>query len=132
VGYYLNMLDPHFPLFYPRREVDASHPDILLDRDRCILCELCVRASRDVDGKDVFGISGRGIASHLVVNSATGLLKDTDMQATDKAATVCPVGAIIVKRHGFEKPIGARQFDLQNVGEWSLERDAALTGGEHG
>jgi [NiFe] hydrogenase diaphorase moiety small subunit len=132
VGYYLNMLDPHFPLFYPHREVDASHPDILLDRDRCILCELCVRASREVDGKDVFGISGRGINSHLVVNSKSGLLRDTAIEATDKAAAVCPVGAIIVKRHGFEIPIGARQFDLQNVSEWSLKHDAEVMGGDHG
>lgn len=132
VAYFLNMLDPHYPLFYPSREVDASHPDIMIDRDRCILCELCVRASRDVDGKDVFGISGRGIDSHLVVNSSSGLLKDTPMETTDKAATVCPVGAILVKRHGFETPIGARQFDKQNVGEWSLEREKALEGNGNG
>ena len=131
VAYFLNMLDPHFPLFFPHREVDASHPDILLDRDRCILCELCVRASRDVDGKDVFALSGRGIDSHLVVNSPTGQLKDTSMAATDKAATVCPVGAIIVKGHGFETPIGARQFDKQNIGEWSLARDHAIAENEH-
>jgi [NiFe] hydrogenase diaphorase moiety small subunit len=38
--------------------VDASHPDVLLDFNRCILCELCVRASRDVDGKNVFASAG--------------------------------------------------------------------------
>lgn len=128
VGYFLNMLDGHFPHFYPQRCVDASHPDILLDRDRCILCELCVRASRDVDGKNVFGLSGRGIASHLVVNSDSGLLKDTAMAATDKAAQVCPVGAIIVKRHGFEVPIGKRIFDGQEISDWSLEREASEAG----
>jgi [NiFe] hydrogenase diaphorase moiety small subunit len=132
VAYFLNMLDPHFPLFYPERETDSSHPDILLDRDRCILCELCVRASREVDGKNVFGLSGRGIHTHLVVNSNSGLLSDTDMAATDKAAQVCPVGAIIVKRHGFETPIGARQFDQQNVSEWSLSWEPAAMGDDHG
>ena len=57
-GYYLHMQSPHFTHFYPPRRVDASHPDIFLDLNRCILCELCVRASRDIDKKNVFGISG--------------------------------------------------------------------------
>ena len=48
-AYYLNMLSPHFTHFYAPREVDASHPDIFLDLNRCILCELCVRASREID-----------------------------------------------------------------------------------
>ena len=122
VGYELGMLDTHFPLFYPQRQVDASHPDILLDRDRCILCSLCVRASRDADGKNVFAISGRGIQSQLVVNAESGLLEDTDLSADDRAAHICPVGAIIVKRHGFEAPIGERLFDHQTVGEWSLDQ----------
>lgn len=129
VGYHLNMLDGHFPHFYPNREVDASHPDILLDRDRCILCELCVRASREADGKNVFAIAGRGLTAHLIVNSASGLLKDSEMAVTDKAAEVCPVGAILVKRHGFETPIGARTYDAKPISAVSLEREMNLEAG---
>jgi [NiFe] hydrogenase diaphorase moiety small subunit len=133
VAYYLNMLDGRFPHFYPSREVDASHPDILLDRDRCIFCELCARASREVDGKEVFGIAGRGMQSHLVVNSPSGLLKDSSLEATDRAAQVCPVGAILIKRHGFEVPIGERLFDHQQIDALSLARDQPiLEEKEHG
>ena len=60
LGYEYEMLTPHFVEFYPHREVDASHPDVLIDFNRCILCELCVRASRDVDDKNVFALAGRG------------------------------------------------------------------------
>ena len=116
VAYYTGMLDPHFPLFFPRRELDASHADILLDTDRCILCELCVRASRDVDGKNVFSISGRGIHSRLTVNSPTGLLGDSTLAAGDKAAQVCPVGAILPKHTGFSTPIGERLYDKHPIG----------------
>jgi [NiFe] hydrogenase diaphorase moiety small subunit len=131
VAYHLNMLTGHFPHFYPKRDIDATHPDILLDRDRCILCALCVRASREVDGKNVFGIAGRGIDTHLVVNSDTGFLKDSDLAATDKAADVCPVGAILVKRHGFETPIGARAYDVQPISESSLAREMSIVGAAH-
>jgi [NiFe] hydrogenase diaphorase moiety small subunit len=132
VGYFLNMLDGHFPFFYPSRQVDASHPDIWLDRDRCILCELCVRASRDVDGKNVFALSGRGIDTRLIVNSASGELKDTDIDMHDKATQVCPVGAILIKRTGFEVPIGERIYDGQDISEVSLEQELPMAGGHHG
>lgn len=121
LGYHLGMMSPHYNHFYPAREVDGSHPDILLDLNRCILCELCVRASRDVDGKNVFGLTGRGIHSRLTVNSSSGRLGDTSMAVTDRAASVCPVGAIIKKRHGFEVPIGERTYDHKTIQEVQTE-----------
>lgn len=116
-AYAMGMEAPHFEEFYPDRPVDASHPDILLDFNRCILCALCVRASRDVDNKSVFAIGGRGISSRLLVNSESGTLADTDMTLQDRAATICPVGVILPKRRGFAIPIGQRRFDLQPVSE---------------
>ena len=44
-AYEMEMAGPLFEEFYPDRAVDASHPDVLLDLNRCILCALCVRAS---------------------------------------------------------------------------------------
>ena len=108
----VGMEGPHFEQFYPDRPVDASHVDILLDLNRCILCELCVRASRDVDGKNVFAIGGHGIGTQLRVNSTSGLLGDSTVALTDRAASVCPVGVILPKRRGFVVPIGQRTFDL--------------------
>ena len=116
-AYHLGMMSPHFDHFFPNRPVDASHPDFLLDFNRCILCSLCVRASRDVDGKNVFALSGRGIKTHLIVNARSGRLADTDFAATDKAAQVCPVGVILPKRRGFAVPIGERKYDQQPIGE---------------
>jgi [NiFe] hydrogenase diaphorase moiety small subunit len=116
-AYQMGMEGPHFEEFYPDRPVDASHPDILLDFNRCILCELCVRASRDVDGKNVFAIGGHGIGTHLLVNSESGRLADTTMTPADRAASICPVGVILPKRRGFVIPIGQRRFDARSVSE---------------
>ncbi len=116
-AYEMGMEGPHFEEFYPDRPVDASHPDILLDFNRCILCELCVKASREVDGKNVFAIGGHGIATHLIVDSASGRLGDTDMALGDRAAAICPVGVILPKRRGFVIPIGERRFDAMPVSE---------------
>ncbi|MGD1036510.1 MAG: 2Fe-2S iron-sulfur cluster-binding protein [Roseiarcus sp.] len=115
LGYEFEMMTAHFVHFFPNRQVDASHPDALLDFNRCILCELCVRASRDVDGKGVFALAGRGLASHLIVNSPSGKLGDSSFSISDKAAHVCPVGAILIKRVGFATPIGERLYDLEPI-----------------
>jgi [NiFe] hydrogenase diaphorase moiety small subunit len=115
LGYEYEMLSPHFVELYPHREVDASHPDVLIDFNRCILCELCVRASRDVDHKEVFAVAGRGLNAHLIINSPTGKLGDSAFAVDDRAAHVCPVGAILVKRVGFETAIGERTFDRESI-----------------
>jgi [NiFe] hydrogenase diaphorase moiety small subunit len=115
VAYYVGMLAPRYHHFYPQREVDASHADMSIDFNRCILCELCVRASHEVDKKNVFAIAGRGIEARLIVNSTSGRLGDTNFDAKDKAAQVCPVGAILPKRRGFKIPIGERFYDKQPI-----------------
>jgi [NiFe] hydrogenase diaphorase moiety small subunit len=123
-AYELGMMSPHFDHFFPDRPVDASHPDVWLDFNRCILCGLCVQASRDVDGKQVFALSGRGMATHLIVNAASGRLADTDFAASDRAATVCPVGVILPKRRGFAVPLGERTYDRHPI-------DQPAAGEEH-
>ena len=67
------------------------------------------------NGKDVFAIGGHGIGTHLLVNSPSGKLADTNMALTDRAASICPVGVILPKRRGFSIPIGERQYDRSSV-----------------
>jgi [NiFe] hydrogenase diaphorase moiety small subunit len=117
VGYELGVTTGHYNPLFPNRPVDASHPDVLLDFNRCILCELCVRASSLVDEKSVFALSGRGITKHLIVNAESGRLADTNLDPADKAMSVCPVGAILHKRQGFRTPIGQRTYDEHPIRE---------------
>jgi [NiFe] hydrogenase diaphorase moiety small subunit len=125
IGYSLEVMSPHFTQLFPDRPIDASHPDLLLDFNRCILCELCVRASGEVDGKHVFALSGRGIDKHLIVNSESGKLADTSIAVTDMAAGVCPVGVILKKRRGFAVPIGQRRFDQAPIDAPPAKKEGA-------
>jgi len=36
MAYRLGITAPHYPYLFPRRDLDASHPDIFIDRNRCI------------------------------------------------------------------------------------------------
>lgn len=124
-AYELKMMSPHFDMFYPDRPVDASHPDVLLDFNRCIMCSLCVTASRDVDRKNVFAMGGRGILGRKIhINSESGRLADTDFAVTDRAANICPVGVILTKRKGFAVPIGERRYDKAPISEQVKEPTA--------
>ena len=118
MAYRLGMIEPtKFPYLEPTRPVDATHPDIALDTNRCISCGRCIRASEDVDGKGVFGYVGRGIHRRVAVDGID--LAHTDASLGDHAvsADVCPGGCIIRKRIGFSVPIGERDFDHQLIGE---------------
>ena len=132
VGYHVGMVTPRFEHFFPARDLDASHPDVLLDRNRCILCELCVQASREVDGKHVFAIGGRGIKARLIVNAPSGRLGDSTLALDDAAVGVCPVGAILVKRHAYEVPIGRRTYDRRPISEVALAEARAVRERGHG
>ena len=121
VAYDLEIMSAELDHLFPNRPVDASHPEILLEFNRCILCELCVRASAEVDGKHVFALSGRGITKHLIVNAESRRLADTDIAVTDKAMEVCPVGVILRKGVGFKVPIGKRRFDQRPISDQALE-----------
>lgn len=115
LAYRFGIFAPTLPYLFPKREVDASHPDIFIDRNRCVLCARCVRASRDIDGKNVFQFVDRGLGRKIAVNSSVNLA-DTSMDVADKAADVCPVGSIIKKRVGYKIPIGKRVYDHKPIG----------------
>ncbi len=106
-----------FPYLQPARPLDASHPDIVLDNNRCILCGRCIRASRDIDGKHLFEYVGRGIHKRIGVNAECLAKTDASVDDYAMALEVCPVGCIIRKGEGFFDAIGDRQFDHAQIGQ---------------
>jgi [NiFe] hydrogenase diaphorase moiety small subunit len=115
LAYRFGITAPRFPYQFPRQDVDASHPDIFIDRNRCVLCGRCVRASAQADGKSVFGFVGRGPHKRIAVNAADGLV-GTDVDAADQAVAACPTGVLLVKRVGYAVPVGQRKYDHQPIG----------------
>ena len=76
---------------------DDSHPEVSLNRDRCILCGICIQASDKLDGKNIFAFAGKAGKVALAVESDSGLLKDSAISADDHAVRLCPVGALTRK-----------------------------------
>ncbi len=114
LAYRFGILSPRYPYQFPARAMDASHPDVMIERNRCVLCARCVRVSRDLDHKSVFQFVHRGHHKRLRVNGEA--LATTDLRVTDAVVNSCPVGALMRKRVGYRVPVGQRRFDLQPIG----------------
>ena len=124
LAYRFGIAAPRFDYLFPELPLDASHPQVFVDLNRCILCARCVRASQELDGKNVFGFVGRGPQKRLAFDS-DGPLSETELKASDEALNVCPVGALLKKRVGYRVPIGERLYDHEPIGSEIEARAAA-------
>ena len=124
LGYRLGVIAPRYPYLFPERPVDATHPEVMIDHNRCVLCGRCVRASRDLDHRHLFQFIGRGHLRRLGVSAAAGL-GGTALAAADRAPDVCPGGALLRKRQGYRVPVGRRLYDHAPIGSDIERRRAA-------
>lgn len=114
LAYRFQMMVPRFNFQFPLREIEATHPKLIKDHNRCILCKRCIRVIKDKNGRSLFAFAKRG--NNVSISIDTKLALDmTDEQAI-QAAEICPVGAILKKEVGFCTPIGERRFDKKLIG----------------
>ena len=121
LGYRFKMMIPRYPYQFPVREVDATTPKLVKDHNRCILCKRCIRAIKTADGKNLFAFKDRG--HKLTINIDPSLASSITDELAERAAKICPVGALLKKEVGFSQPIGSRMYDLEPIGA-AVERGA--------
>lgn len=130
LAYRFGVTHPRYRSQWSDRGVDASHPEVWIDRHRCVQCGRCVRVSAEIDGKHVFQFTERGARQRVAVNAAEGLVA-TDVSADDAAIDACPVGALLRKHEGYTTPIGRRRYDALPIGA-EIERRRTHDGEEDG
>ena len=120
LAYRYGILAPRFPYLWPRREIEAAGPHLLLDHNRCIQCLRCVRAVKTKDDKLIFALLHRSGKVRIGLDPELGprLTEETAHKAMD----ICPVGAILKKEVGFAVPIGKRKFDAAPIGSETAEK----------
>lgn len=82
---------------------DASHPFIVRDLSKCILCGLCVRACREISHNEALGFFGRGFTT-LPETPFSLPLKESVCNSCSLCAAVCPTGAVSFKLPGVKTP----------------------------
>jgi formate dehydrogenase major subunit len=82
-------------------EVDASHPFIILDNNRCILCRRCTRACGELVGNFTLGFEERGANSLLVADYNVPLGESTCISC-GTCVQICPTGALIDRQSAYQ------------------------------
>ena len=120
LAYRYQMTVPRFPYLFPRRELDARAPKIVLELNRCIQCLRCVRGVLGKDGRKIFAAVRRG--PHVAIEADAKLAARMSEEEARRAMEICPVGAILRKEVGFAVPIGRRKFDRKPIGSDVAEK----------
>ena len=82
-------------------EVDASHPYMVLDNNRCILCRRCVRACGELVGNYTLGFEERG-ADSLLVADYNVPFGESSCISCGTCVQICPTGAIIDRQSAYQ------------------------------
>ena len=87
--------------------VDTSHPNFVLDNNRCILCRRCVRACGELVGNFTLGMHERG-AGTMVVADYDVPLGESSCVSCGACVQACPTGALIDRSsayHGLDQKV---------------------------
>lgn len=114
LAYRFKMFAPRFKYFFPVKNIEANHPKIFKDHNRCILCKRCIRGIKDESGKSIFVFRNRGHKTEIYIDPELAD-KLTD-ELAHQAVEICPVGAILKREQGFNVPIGLRKYDSAPIG----------------
>jgi [NiFe] hydrogenase diaphorase moiety small subunit len=114
LAYRFGMMAPRYPYQEPNREIDGSASKIIMEHNRCVQCQRCVRAITTKDGRKVFAVLNRSGRTKIGLDPE--LAAKLSDETAKKAMDICPVGAILKKGVGFAVPIGKRKFDKKPIG----------------
>ena len=85
----------------------ALNEVLLLDRERCVLCQRCTRFGEQISGDPLLSLTERGAGSQIA--AAPG--QSTVSYFTGNLVQICPVGALTSSDYRFQ----ARPFDLAST-----------------
>ncbi|HEY1189194.1 MAG TPA: cyclic nucleotide-binding domain-containing protein, partial [Gemmata sp.] len=82
-------------------EVDQSYPyssrTVVVDHDRCIVCDRCVRACGEVKPFKVIGHTGKGYGTRISFD-LDNLMRDSTCVQCGECMNSCPTGALSLRR----------------------------------
>ncbi len=84
------------PVIKPAREIDHTHPLIVYNPNRCVLCGRCIYTCREKNGHSFISFANRGFETVVSLLGTEGQTA-TDCAACLACVEVCPTGALTRK-----------------------------------
>jgi NADH-quinone oxidoreductase subunit G len=84
-----------------KAKVQVIGPEVILDKERCVLCSRCVRFTYEVTGTRELGIFQRGDRAEIGVAPGRQLDNNYSVNTVD----ICPVGALTSRDFRFRKRV---------------------------
>jgi NADH-quinone oxidoreductase subunit G len=85
---------------FKKGKAEDIGPTLILDQERCVLCDRCVRFLRNVWGEEQLYIAGRGHEAYLTTFPGKQVTSPYSLNTVD----LCPVGALTSKDFRFSTP----------------------------
>ncbi len=85
------------------RPIDTSNPFFTRDPNKCVLCGICVRTCREIQGVGAIDFAFRGFNT-TVATFGNKPIVDSRCESCGECVVRCPVGALVPKN--FQKPTG--------------------------
>jgi NADH-quinone oxidoreductase subunit G len=84
-----------------KKKAQVIGPQVILDKERCVLCSRCVRFCNEVTGTGELGIYNRG--DRAEIGTAPGVELDNNYSLN--TVDICPVGALTSRDFRFQKRV---------------------------
>lgn len=102
-----------YPFLYANFENDATHRDIQMDHNRCILCLRCIRVCAEKVGTHTLDLQKRGWNATIVTDLGRELGESDTCTTCGACAQVCPTGTITLREFAYR----GRRKDCDSVAE---------------
>lgn len=86
-----------FEYRFPDRDVDVSHSQFGIDRNRCVMCTRCVRVCDEIEGAHVWDVANRGGSLRLITGLNQPWGEVDACTSCGKCVEACPTGSIFRK-----------------------------------
>jgi bidirectional [NiFe] hydrogenase diaphorase subunit len=110
LAYEVGMQYVRFPYLFPKKKLDATHKQFVMDRNRCVLCTRCVRVCNEVEGAHVWDIADRGVRCEIISDLNQPWGQSESCTSCGKCVRVCPTGALFEKGQTIAEMEKQREF----------------------